>query len=69
MSADDDAAGVAISSGDARAFADSEMTRTPTMHSPSTIRQVDEFGSDGGTPLATEFRIQDVGKISRSWGD
>ncbi|TCD63381.1 hypothetical protein EIP91_005612 [Steccherinum ochraceum] len=58
-----------IATGNASAFVDSEMTRTPTMHSPSTIRQVDEFSSDGGTPLATEFRIQDVGKISRSWGD
>lgn len=59
--------GVAV--GDAPVPVDNDLATTPTIHSPSTIRQLDDFDSDGGTPLGTEFRIQDVGKISRSWGD
>lgn len=66
---DEDVVNRGIPTGNAAAFVDSEMTRTPTIHSPSTIRQVAGFDSDGGTPQATEFKIQDVGKISRSWGD
>lgn len=59
-----------VDSGFATAHAvESDMIRTPTIHSPNTIRQSGGFDSDSGNPQETDFRIQDVGKISRSWGD
>ncbi|KAH8107662.1 hypothetical protein BXZ70DRAFT_911959 [Cristinia sonorae] len=69
-SGDDGSEVVNIATGSVSAFVEGETNRTPTMHSPSTIRQAEDmFGSEGVTPQDFKFRIQDVGKLSRSWGD